>query len=114
MAFLEGNCSWAPWLLWRLDEHYEMSAAYDHPDLTMEPSAYFRRQCYLSVECDETPAEIVSQYGLEDNVVFSTDYPHADSKYPNAVERFLELPLSSQAKRKFLWDNCAKLYGFDA
>jgi uncharacterized protein len=113
VAFLEGNCSWAPWLLWRLDEHYEMSAASDHPDLTMEPSAYFRRQCYLSVECDETPAEIVSTYGLEDNLVFSTDYPHADSKYPKAVERFLELPLSSQAKRKFLWDNCAKLYGFD-
>jgi len=36
------------------------------------------------------------------------------AKYPKAVERFLELPLSSQAKRKFLWDNCAKLYGFDA
>ena len=91
-----------------------MSATYDHPDLTMEPSAYFRRQCYLSVECDEKPAEIVSKYGLEDNVVFSTDYPHADSKYPQAVERFLTLPLSSQAKRKFLWDNCAKRYGFDA
>jgi len=30
------------------------------------------------------------------------------------VERFLELPLSSQAKRKFLWDNCTRLYGFDA
>ena len=114
VAFLEGNCSWAPWLLWRLDEHYEMSAAYDHPDLKMEPSAYFRRQCYLSVECDEAPAEILSKYGLEDNVVFSTDYPHADSKYPNAVARFLELPLSSQVKRKFLWDNCARLYGFNA
>ena len=30
-----------------------------------------------------------------------------------AVERFLQLPLSSQAKRKFLWDSCARLYGFD-
>ena len=111
VAFLEGNCSWAPWLLWRLDEHYEMSAAYDHPDLKMKPSEYFRRQCYLSVECDEEPAEIVSQYGLEDNIVFSTDYPHADSKYPNSVERFLQMPLSDQAKRKFLWDNCARLFG---
>ena len=35
VAFLEGNCSWAPWLLWRLDEHWEMSASYDHPDLKM-------------------------------------------------------------------------------
>ena len=113
VAFLEGNCSWAPWLLWRLDEHYEMSAAYDHPDLKMEPSEYFRRQCYLSVECDEEPAEIVSKYGLEDNIVFSTDYPHADSKYPGSVERFLQMPLSDQARRKFLWDNCAKLFGFE-
>lgn len=23
VAFLEGNCSWVPWLLWRLNEHYE-------------------------------------------------------------------------------------------
>jgi len=110
VAFLEGNCSWAPWLLWRLDEHWEMSGVYDHPDLTMAPSAYFRRQCYLSVECDEEPAEVVTRYGLEERIVFSTDYPHADSKYPKAVDRFLRMPLSDETKRKFLWDNCARLY----
>lgn len=111
VAFLEGNCSWAPWLLWRLDEHWEMTGKYDHPDLKVAPSEYFRRQCYLSVECDETPAEIVSRFGLENNIVFSTDYPHADSKYPASVDRFLELSLSDANRRKFLWDNCARLYG---
>src|SRR5438445_440085 len=25
VGFLEGNCSWLPWLLWRLDEHWKMS-----------------------------------------------------------------------------------------
>ena len=25
-AFLEANCAWAPWLLWRLDEAYEREA----------------------------------------------------------------------------------------
>ena len=99
VAFLEGNCSWAPWLLWRLDEHWDMSGAYDHPDLTLAPSAYFRRQCYLAVECDEEPAEVVTRYGLEERIVFSTDYPHADSKYPKAVDRFLRLPLSEETKR---------------
>ncbi len=91
---LEDNCSWAPWLSRRLDEHYEMSAAYDHPDLKMEPSEDSKRQCYLSAECDEEPAEIVSKYGLEDNIVFLTDYPHADSKYPGSVDQFLQMPLS--------------------
>jgi len=113
VAFLEGNCSWEPWLLCRLDEHYEMSAAYDHPELDMKPSEYIRRQCYLSVECDEEPAEIVSKYGLEDNIVFSSDYPHADSKYPKSVERFLKIPLPDQTKRKFLRDNCTRLYGLE-
>jgi predicted TIM-barrel fold metal-dependent hydrolase len=45
-------------------------------------------------------------------VVFPTDYPHLDVKYPYAVESFLKLPFSEQTKRKYLWDNCARLYGF--
>jgi predicted TIM-barrel fold metal-dependent hydrolase len=90
-----------------------MSASYDHPDLKMEPSEYFRRQCYLSVECDEEPAVIVSKFGLEDNIVFSTDYPHADSKYPKSVERFLQMEISDQTRRKFLWDNCARLFNLE-
>jgi len=44
-------------------------------------------------------------------LVFSTDYPHGDSKYPHAVESFLELTLPDADKRKILWDNCARFYG---
>ena len=29
----------------------------------------------------------------DDNLVFSTDYPHGDSKYPHAVEAFDKLPM---------------------
>ena len=46
-----------------------------------------------------------------DEMVFSTDYPHGDSKYPEAVENFLKLPLPDDQKRKILWDNCARFYG---
>src|SRR5437667_310332 len=45
------------------------------------------------------------------NIVFSTDFPHPDCKYPGAVARFLELPLPDAAKRAILWDNCARYYG---
>jgi predicted TIM-barrel fold metal-dependent hydrolase len=45
-------------------------------------------------------------------MVFSTDYPHLDVKYPHAIETFLQLPFSEQSKRKYLWDNCARLYNF--
>ena len=108
---LEGNCAWAPWLLYRLDEHYEWLGRLDAPDLEEKPSTYFFRNCYLSVEADEEPARyFIDRWGA-DNLVFSTDFPHGDSKYPHAVENFLELPLDEDAKRAILWDNWVNLYG---
>ncbi len=109
-ALLEGNCSWAPWLFYRLDEHYEWVGAVEAPDLRMKPSEYFRRNCWLSVEADEAIArQYVDVFG-DDNLVFSTDYPHADSKYPHAVRSFLGLPLPEASKRKILWENWRRLY----
>jgi predicted TIM-barrel fold metal-dependent hydrolase len=110
VAFLEANCSWLPWLLWRMDEGYAREGDIFMPDLTMPPSEYFKRQCFISVEPDESPARYtIEEFGC-DQLVFSTDYPHGDSKYPHAVESFLELPLSDENKRKILWDNCARFY----
>ena len=112
VAFLEGNCAWLPWLLWRMDEYAELTGAAEHPEMKLKPLEYFQRQCWGAVECDEAVAKIIPDFGLEDNIVFSTDYPHLDVKYPHAVETFLKLPFSDQTKRKYLWDNCARLYGF--
>jgi predicted TIM-barrel fold metal-dependent hydrolase len=48
----------------------------------------------------------------DERIVFSTDYPHPDSKYPHAVESFLALPgVSDDSKRRILWDNALALYG---
>lgn len=110
IAFLEGNCSWAPFLLWRLDEHYEWRHEYEGRKLTMAPSEYFKRQCFLSIECDEEPARLAIEALGENYFVFSTDYPHADSKYPESVDRFFDLPLGGSAQKHILWDNCARLY----
>jgi predicted TIM-barrel fold metal-dependent hydrolase len=110
VAFLEANCSWLPWLLWRLDEGYEREGDVFMPELTMAPSEYFKRQCWASVEPDETPARHTLAELGNDQIVFSTDYPHGDSRYPEAVDSFLRLPLSDEDKRKILWDNCARLY----
>jgi len=112
VGLLEGNCGWAPWLLHRLDEHWEWVGGLDAPELDRPPSAYFRSNCFLSIEADELPARYyVEEFG-DDNLVFSTDYPHGDSKYPDSVSAFLELPgLTDDTKRKILWDNWARLYG---
>ncbi len=111
VAFLEGNCSWVPFLLWRMDEHWERQGDVYAPELTMAPSEYFKRQCFVSVECDEEPVKYVIDAIGDDRIVFSTDFPHGDSKFPRAVESFLRLPISDDSKRKILWSNCAAYYG---
>ena len=97
-------------MLWRMDEGYEREADIFMEDLTMPPSEYFRRQCYVSVEPDELPAKYTIDAFGNDNIVFSTDYPHGDSKYPAAVDNFFELPFTDEDRRKILWDNCARFY----
>ena len=114
VAFLEANCSWVPWMLWRMDDVLEPTtwAGLQHLDLKHRPSEYFERHCYVSIEPDEEPAKnVLDLIGLK-NIVFSTDYPHLDSKFPKAVDYFLEQPIAPDEKRRFLWDNCAHFYGF--
>ncbi len=49
----------------------------------------------------------------DDHIVWESDYPHTDSRYPHAVEKFLEMPkVSDESKRKILWDNTTELYRF--
>ena len=110
IAFLEANCSWAPWLIWRMDEDFELEGDIFMPGLRKAPSHYFKQQCVLSVEPDEAPARYVIEEFGADQLVYSTDYPHGDSRYPHATETFLQLPLSDEDKRKILWDNCARFY----
>ena len=80
----------------------------------MKPSEYFKRQCFVSVEPDEDGVKYVIDYIGTGRLVFSTDYPHGDSKFPDAVETFLDLPISDNDKRKILWDNCAEFYRLGA
>jgi uncharacterized protein len=110
VAFLEANCTWLPWLLWRLDEGWEREGDVWGKDLTMAPSQYFKHQVFVSVEPDEAGVKYVIDYIGTDRLVFSTDYPHGDSKFPHAVESFLKLEITQDDKRKILWDNCAEFY----
>jgi predicted TIM-barrel fold metal-dependent hydrolase len=65
------------------------------------------------VEADEDSVQYYVDAFGDDNLVFSTDYPHGDSKYPDALKAFLKLPLSDETKQKILWDNWVRMYGIE-
>ncbi len=117
VAFLEAGCGWVPFWLERMDEHYENGLKRDFgaaKTLSMAPSEYFRRQCFVSADADESfLAQVIDVLG-DGCIVFSTDYPHPDSKYPEAVDCFLAIDgVSDESKRRILWDNAARLYALE-
>ena len=114
VVFLEAGASWLPYWLWRLDEHVAWLGRAESPELRLQPSEYFRRQCFATVECDETPLNHTIAAIGDDCLLFASDYPHPDAKYPHAVETFLQLPgIAEDSRRKILWDNPRRLYAFE-
>jgi uncharacterized protein len=112
-AFLEGTAGWLYWWLWRLDDQWEKFGPGCEHQLSMLPSEYFKRQCYIALDVDEEPAvDVVRKLGAEYFVV-SSDYPHSDGAFPEAMQQFFSLPLGDEARRKILWDNCARLYAIE-
>jgi len=110
-AFLEGLWSWAPSGLYCLDGRGEKCGTERRYGLKHPPSYYFRRQCFLSVDADEElVVETIKALG-DENIVISTDWPHGDSSFPQALNTFLKIDgVSDQSRHKILWDNCARLY----
>ena len=81
----------------------------------MSATDYFRRNCWISTECEDLFVADVIRWLGDDHIVFETDFPHPDSKYPHATETFLGLPsehVPDESKRKVLWDNAVDLYRF--
>jgi predicted TIM-barrel fold metal-dependent hydrolase len=114
VGFLETSGSWLIWLLWRLDDHSEMYGPDESWTLSMKPSDYFRRQGWIAFEPEEAPVKYLVDYLGEDNIVISTDYPHPDCMFPEAMQSFIALDgIDDRVRQKILWDNCARLYNLD-
>ncbi|MFA5885317.1 MAG: amidohydrolase family protein [Acidimicrobiia bacterium] len=114
-AYMEAGCGWLPSWLHRIDEHLELAGAQEFPDLTMNATEYFRRNCWISTECEDPFVADVIRWLGDDHIVFETDFPHPDSKYPHATDHFLDLlpdQISDASKQKILWDNAVDLYRF--
>ena len=73
--------------------------------------SYFRRQCYISADPDETTlAAIISLVG-EDRFFWASDFPHPDHA-PDYIPHLKELVagLSNSARDGILGQNVSKAY----
>jgi predicted TIM-barrel fold metal-dependent hydrolase len=114
-AFLEAGCGWLPYWIDRLHEHYERRGG-EMPLMKREPIDYITSgSCYFATEPDERMLPAVLDMIGNDFVLFSSDYPHTDSKFPYSVKWIRErTDISDAAKAKLLGENGARFYGLTA
>jgi predicted TIM-barrel fold metal-dependent hydrolase len=114
--FLEANGGWlVPWLE-RLD-HHAKKFAWDVPWLKMLPSEYFRRQCWISFDPDESMLAFTANSPLcgADRIIWASDYPHPDAKFPGVTQELEEAlaGLTDEQRRTITSESARELYGID-
>jgi predicted TIM-barrel fold metal-dependent hydrolase len=113
--FLEANGGWlVPWLE-RLDHHAHVPLFRpDVPLLKMDPSEYFRRQCWISFDADESTLAFTANSPLcgADRIIWASDYPHPDAKFPGTTSELYENieNLTEEQQRQIAGDNAVALY----
>jgi predicted TIM-barrel fold metal-dependent hydrolase len=111
VVFLEAGGGWVPYWLARLDHQVESYGGYA-PRMQLRPSEYFARQCWVSFEIDEATLPALAPFVGIDRIVWGSDYPHADSTFPGALDelRATIASLPPDAQRRILSTNAATLY----
>jgi predicted TIM-barrel fold metal-dependent hydrolase len=80
----EGGAGWIPAALERADDIWEIRPDWkDELVGTIPPSELFRRNIFATLLHEHIAVELRHHIGL-DNIMFESDYPHADSKWPDS------------------------------
>lgn len=117
VAFLESGTGWLTWWLGRLDEHAEWMADSETKDLSIRPSEYFARQCVICSDPEDPLCGwTVANHGA-DHVMWASDFPHPDAKYPEALAEFVSEADTQGVARaqleQILWDTPVRFYGLE-
>jgi len=116
VALIEENWAWSVPYAWRLDAAYrKLKAEVKH--LKRLPSDYVREHFYYTTQPMEEPEQmeetiplfkLMVDHGMDDKLMFSSDYPHWDFDAPtdSVPEAF-----PTEWRRKILGENAAALYG---
>jgi len=112
-GFWEAGFSWIQLLANRMDREY-IERPNEAPELTKLPSEYLS-EFYYGTQPLEEPRDpehlqtIIDMNELNDQLVYTTDYPHMDFDAPMAVTD--HEGLREEQKRKMLGENAARLFG---
>jgi predicted TIM-barrel fold metal-dependent hydrolase len=108
----ESGIGWIPAQLERMDDLYHKYGVQKQTGASLLPSEYFRRQVFATFILDDFGMKMRDEIGV-DKVMWSSDYPHADSTWPDSrrilAERYGYVPAADMTK--IVRDNAVDVYG---
>jgi predicted TIM-barrel fold metal-dependent hydrolase len=116
IVLIEGGIAWLAPLMWRLDRAWKQLRA-EIPHVDRLPSEIIREHFWVTTQPIEEPPRrqdwpaLLEQLGMNDRIMFATDYPHWDFDAP---DRALPSFVDADVRRAIMSENARALYRFDA
>ncbi len=111
----ELNCGWMPFWAQTMDQQVATQQAMQDMPMSKAPSEYLGDNVFVTILDDDIGFRLMAEGepGLADACMFSTDYPHSVTLWPNSrahIER-LANGLTDEDRHKVLAGNAARVYG---
>jgi predicted TIM-barrel fold metal-dependent hydrolase len=116
VVFFECTAEWPLYWMHRMDDDWDWikddQSRHMPIPLSMPPSEYVKRNCYVTMEADEHPDVLslsLKELGAE-HILMATDMPHFDSEFPHTVSTLQSREdLTSQQKELILGGNAQRI-----
>lgn len=113
VSFIESGASWLAAIGERMDEVYFAHHHFVRPVLSRKPMDIIRDQVFVSFQHDRACIVHRHEVGIY-NVMWASDYPHAEGTFPKSKEvvdeLFKNIEISDREKRLILGGNAARLF----
>ena len=106
----ESGLGWVPYLLETADHQWDRQKL-ARQGMTVKPSVYFHRQCYVNFWYEVVGIRMREYIGV-DNIMWESDFPHPTCTWPTSQDYIkrgtAEMP--EEERQKVLVENAVKLY----
>lgn len=113
VGMVECGAGWLAWTLEAMDDAYREHRAWVRPVLRELPSAYFRRQGFVTFQRDPVGIANVERTGAR-CLLWGSDHPHPEGTFPDSQrvldEQLRDVP--NEIAERIVFRNAAELYSF--
>jgi len=110
----EVNCGWVPFWRENMDQNFDQQRHWANLPIDRRPSEYVGRNVFVTTLDDQYGYSAMREDpSLADAVMYSIDYPHSVTLWPNSVQHIATLThgFAEGPKHKVLAGNAASIYG---